>query len=291
MLSLIQFSDATRLDPPSENQWLQYIQNILNKATDPQQDRPVNKTVTFNNSKAGGKSVETNDVIPKNYVDPRSIPTTAAANRKPSVIKVNTAVAAIPHTTNYYDHSIVPLVKQDRPVVSNPRVVRPKVMHPSPYFRPDSLRNNPQFNEKLEDPIGVTQMVPHHQPSAVPMPDQPQPNVPQHMEYLYGSHPSYHPDFNLVRNRQLPLDISHPNLMGPPVYSPVYDQNFVHYRNEMDRIPQPCLDPYIQHGMHVPTFNPSIGYFPPRPAAPGVYRYLNPQHAHPVWYYPHLLER
>lgn len=283
LLSLIKFSDMPRVEPPSGNQWLQYIQNILNKTTDPEHDQVNNNKVTFNHSKPIGKSIETNDAIPRHYVDPRPIPITAT-NRKPKAIKVNTAVAAIPHTTNYYDHSLAPSFKHDRPVVSNPRLIRPKVMHPSPYFRSDSLRNNPPYNDKLDDPIGVAHMVPYHPPTSQ-MPAE-QSNVPQHnMEYLYGNHPNFHHDFNMVRNRRLPLNIpQHPNLIGQPIYSS-YDQNYMQYRSEMERIPQPCLDPYIQHNM--PPFNPSIGYFPPRPpAAPGVYRYLSPQH-HPVWIYPH----
>lgn len=284
MLSLIKFPDSTNTG--SGNQWIQYIENILKKTYNPQDER-VNKKVPFDHLKAVRKSPDkpntsqSNNAIPKDYVDHRPIPT-AATIPKPNVMKVNSSITGISHTTNYYDPSS-PRIKHDQPVVSNPRIVRPKVMHPSPYFRPDIMRNNSQYNDLLDDPIGVALTVPRQQPA----PQLPDPsNVSQHMEYLYGNHPNYHPEFGMVRSR--PLDISHSNLIGQPVYSP-YDQAFVQYRNEMERIPQPCTDPYIPHNMHVSPFNP--GFLPPRPAAPGVYRYLNPPHVHPVWIYPHLLER
>lgn len=295
-MSLIKFLDATRHDTGSGNQWIQYIQNILNKGCNAQ-DEGVNKKVPIDHLKRKSpnkpNTSQSNDAIPKDYVDHRPIPVTSTipVNSTISVSatipvtakvpKPNVSVAGISHATNYYDPS-TSRIKHDQPVLSNPRLVRPKVMHPSPYFRPDMMRNNSQYNDHLDDPIGVTLTMPRHQPDPS--------NISQHMEYIYGNHPNYHPEFNMVRSRRLPLDISHSNLIGPAVYSP-YDQAFVQYRNEMERMSQPCTDPYIHHNMHVTQFNPSVSFLSPRPAGPGPYRYVNPHHVHPVWIYPHLLER
>lgn len=163
-------------------------------------------------------------------------------------------------------------------------------MHPSPYFRPELMRNNSQYNDRLEDPIGATLTGPRHPPPPPPLQMLDPSNTPQHMDYIYNSYPNHivHPEYNMVRGSRLPLDISQTNLMGPPVYSS-YDPAFVQYRNEMERISQPFTDPYSQLNMHVPPFNP--GFLPLRPTAPGVYRYINPQHVQPVWIYPHMLER
>lgn len=177
-------------------------------------------------------------------------------------------------------------MKQDRPLIPNPRVLRPvpKVLHPNPYMRSDLLRNNSQYNDQLDDQVGVTLTVPQY-PSAPQISDQS--TIPQHMEYVYSQTANYHPEYNMMRNRRIPLDITHPNLMRQPVFSP-YDSPFIPYRNDVERIPQRLLDPYIQHNMHVPHVTPNVGFLPHRPTAPGVYRYLHPQH---VWVYPHMPER
>lgn len=287
--NLIKFVDTARHESGSGNQWIQHLQHILSKNGNPQ-EQCVNQKVAFDHSEVVGKSVEkkmqSNNVKPKNFVDHRPIPNTATIQQS-NGIKLNAAVQGIPHTTNYYDPSSTGRVKQDRPVVTNPKLVRPKVMHPRPYFRSDLMRTHAQFNDQLEDPIRVPTL-PQHPRVTTRIPEPP-PNTAPHMEYFYGNHPNYHHDYNMsmVRNRRLPLD-THPNLIGQPVYSP-YDHAYVQYRNEMERIPQPCgIDPYIQHNMHVPPFNPNVGFLSARPAAPGVYGYLNPQQVHhPVWIYPH----
>lgn len=282
------FSVDSQPSTSSGNQWIQYLQNILNRTCNPPEDvkktcnppedvknkKPIldhSKTVTISAKKAN--ILQSNDAIPEDCVNYRPIPATSTI-QKPNVMKLNSTLAEVRHPTNYYDTTITARIRHDRPVVSNPRLIRPKVMHPSPYFRPDIIRNS-QYNDHLEDRIGVPLTVP---------PGTQLPDPSHHMDYLYN-HPNYHPEFNMVRNR--PLDINHTNLMRQSVYSP-YDSNFAQYRHEMERISQPCIDPYIQH---VSPYNPSIGFLPPRQTAPGVYRYLNPQHVHPVWIYPHLLER
>lgn len=250
----------------------------------------MNQKVAFDHSEVVGKSVQkktqSNNVKPKNFVDQRPIPNTATIQRS-NGIKVNKAEQGIPPTINYYDPSSTGRMQQDRLVVTNPRLVRPKVIHPSPYFRSDSMRSRAQFNEQLEDPIGVPLTVSQHPRLPTTQIPEPPPNTAPHMEYFYGNHPNYHHDYNMIRNRRLPLDIPHPNLIGQPVYS-LYDHAYVQYRNEMERMPPCGIDPYIQHNMHVPPFNPNVGFLSARPAAPGAYGYLNPQQVHhPVWIYPH----
>lgn len=248
------------------------------------------------------ENTSANIATPKDCIDNhRGGVRITAPIRKHSAIRVNNTLTrgSISHTTTHsYDPSSTGRIKQDRPAVSNPRLIRPKVVHPSPYYRSDLMANRSQFNDRLEAPIGVPQTFPMHQQQAAQIPEPADPsNIVQHMEYLYGNHPNYHNDIGMLRNRRLPLDISHPNFIAQPaVYSP-YDRTYVPYRNEMERMPPPpCnIDPYIQHNMHVPPFNPNIGYLPPKPAAPpNVYGYLNPQHSHhphPAWIYPHILER
>lgn len=290
-LRLVNISDTTRSDHGPESKWIQYIQNILSRSCDPKPEC-VNKKTTVSQSRSIAKPAETTQFInhfkeppSKEYSDHISL-TNTTSTQQPSVTRVNTTAVSTTSTSNFYDQSSSGRIKQDKPLIPNPRVVRPKVLHPGPYFRSDSLRNNAQFSEHLDDPSGVALTVPQY-PSAPQIPDHSP--IPHHLEYIYSSHPTnYHPEFNMVR-RQIPFDISHANLMGQPIFSP-YDPAFLQYRNDMERISQPSLDPYIQHNMHVPL-NPNVGFLPPRPTAPGVYRYLNPQHVHPVWVYPHMPER
>ncbi|XP_037038831.1 uncharacterized protein LOC119076262 isoform X2 [Bradysia coprophila] len=243
------------------SEWLQYIQNLLNKTT-----------------KLADHPAETS----KPYFDHCPIPTSTI--QKPSVAHVNTTNSQL---TKYPDPQSIGRVKVDRPMVSNPRLIRPKVMHPSPYYRSDFFRNNPLYNEPMEDPIVLNMPVRRHSPASL-IPDQP--SIPPHIEYTYANRPNYRHDF-MVRNMQLPLDMSqsHPNLMGQPMYSP-YDQQYMQYPIEMERMPHPYIDRFVQHNNVAPP-NRSIGFLPPRPIVPGVYRYLNPQHDHPLWIYPHMLER
>lgn len=218
-------------------------------------------------------------------------------------------------------------LKQVRPASLNPiNLIRPKVTHPTPYFRSDSHRNKPLFREQPEEPIVSLQgqaaaapPPPHpqlmppfsqHSPVALttrrqspvthvqrhsPVPLMPDPSAlpPPCLEYVYGNHQNYH-DY-MVRSGRIPVNVSHSNLIGQPVgpvYSP-YDQPYVPYRNEMERISQPYIDPYISHNLHLYPPNQRLDCLPVRPANPGFYRYLAPhsQHVHPMWIYPHMLER
>lgn len=260
------FSDNVRHDSAPRNEWLQYIQNLLNK-TPKLIGQPVDKTPTYASTS-------------KPYVDHRPIPSSATI-QKPSTAHAYTANAQL---KKYPDPQSISRVKMDRPVVANPRLIRPKVMHPSPYYRPDLYRHDPPY-ESMEEPIVLNMPVRRHTPpptirdqSSIP---------PPHMEYPYSNHPSYRHDF-MVRSMQLPFDMTHGNLMGQPVYS-AYDQGYMQYPVEMERMP-PYTDRFIQHN-NVPPPNRNIGFMPPRPAAPSVYRYLNPQHDHPLWIYPNMFER
>ncbi len=320
-----------RSEPGSSKDWLQYLQNILNKTCDPQAEyfkkksnfnlsEPVEKQPQISATiprdyvdKAAEKQPQTSATIPRDYVNNQPIQSTATV-RKQNVIKVNTAGSL--HLTNYNEPPSIGRIKRVQPSLSNPRVVRPKVIHPSPYFRSDTFGNNSQYNDQVADPMTLSlpirphsparlirrpspsQMMPQHSPTRLIRRHSPDPliperlNLPPHMEYVYGNHPNYNHDF-MFRNNRLPLDVSHTNLIGPPVYSPYDQSSYMQYRNEMERIPQPrFIDPYMQHSMPISPINRTIGFLPPRPSAPGVYRYLNPQqHVHPVWIYPHMLER
>ncbi|KAJ6648908.1 hypothetical protein Bhyg_04140 [Pseudolycoriella hygida] len=277
-------ANPIRVESGFGNQWIQYIQNILKKNCDPEKEH-LSKKVSTEQQKTKIKSteapttsqsIETMPTMPKNFVEQR-ISHIPSPIRKPS----NTGVPTIPSRTNYYDTSSSRL-RLDRPIVQNPRIVRPKVVHPSPYFRPDILRN-----EQMEDPMVAPAPVPRQSTDHV----QDSPSIPHHMEYLYGNHLNYHTDFNVARGIRFPVEGPHANLMGQPVYSP-YDPAYVQYRSDIDRMTHPCIDSYMQHNLHVPPLNPNLGYLPPRPTAPGMYRYLNPQLIHhPFWIYPHMLER
>lgn len=287
----LQILGSTRPDHGSESQWIQYIQKILSKTCEPKTEH-VNKKPTAANSRTLSKPVDvtqyinkTTEPVSNEYVDQRAVLNTLSSQQQ-SVIKVNTTAVSIPSTTNYYEPLTSVRTKQDRPLIPNQRIIRPKVVHPSPYFRSDLLRNS-QYNDQLDDSVGVTLTVPQY-PPAPQISDHS--TIPQHMEYIYSQPANYHPEYSMLRSRRIPVDISHASLMRQPLFSP-YDQPFVQYRNDVERIPQPLVDPFIRHNMHVPHMAPNVGFLPPRPTAPGVYRYLHPQHVHPVWVYPHMPER
>lgn len=260
-------SDNIRPDSSSKSEWLQYIQHLLNKTAP---------------SASGGQHVEkTQTYTPtsKRYFDNRTIPNTTTIQRL-SVSHVDTTNSNY-RSTKCHDSQAIGQVQVNRPVVSNPRLIRPKVVHPSPYYRSDYPRNNQLYNGPAEDQIVLNMPPRRHSPPPIIT------GRPSHMEYIYGNRPNYRHDF-MVRSMQLPFDVFHTNLIRQPVYPP-YDQAYMQYPIETERMPHP-YDRFVQHNIEPPR-NRSIGFMPPTPTASGVYRYLNPQHDHPLWIYPHMLER
>lgn len=246
---------------------------------------------------------------------PKDCPPMVATIRKPIInpsqaIKSNVVGNTDPKT--YWSQYVTGRLKHTQPVVSNPRLVRPKVFHPSPYHRSETHRESSLHSEKLDEPIvtlpvrpGAVQpqllvrrpspvpiirrqspvpLMQNHSPQPVPMVSD-QSNLPHCLEYVYGNHPNYHPDY-MVRSNRIPV-----NVIGQTVFPP-YDPPYVHYRNGMERIPPPAyIDPYYHpHNFHVPAPSQSLDCLPIRPTAPSFYRY--PINTHPIWIYPHnMLER